>query len=300
MLRSRALAISRAVAVAAALAATSAAVVSTEGVASAQAPTRRAWLGVELGRGPAGGVVARHVARTSPADVAGVKDGDQIVAVDGKAIDVPRELIARIGELGPDRSIKLRLRRGGTESEVTAKLLAYPGDEEILRRDKVGTFAPDWGPLAQTSGVLPASVSSLRGRVAIVDFWASWCGPCKLVAPTLSSLQDKYGAQGLTVVGISNDPPEVGARAAQNLGVRYATGVEKTGDASSAYGVRAIPTMFVVDKKGTIREVFIGFHPSHAEALEKLVQQLLAEQVKVAPAPPPARPPGSPPPPPKR
>jgi thiol-disulfide isomerase/thioredoxin len=262
---------------------------------AAAAPIRRAWLGIELGKGPAGGVVARHVARTSPADVAGVKDGDQIVAVDGKPIDVPRELIARIMELGPDQSIKLRLRRGGAESDVVAKLLAHPGDEEILRRDKVGTFAPDWGQLTSTSGVLPASVTALRGRVAIIDFWASWCGPCKLVSPTLSSLQDKYGAQGLTVVGISNDPPDVGARAASGLGVRYATGVEKTGEASSAYGVRAIPTMYVVDKKGAIREVFIGFHPAHAGALEKLVQQLLAEPAPVTaptpprPAPPPKR-----------
>lgn len=267
-------------------------------VATAEAaPARRAWLGVELGRGPAGGVLARHVARTSPADVAGVKDGDQIVAVDGKPLDLPRELVARIAELGPDQTIQLRLRRGGAESDVRAKLVAHPGDEEILRRDKVGTFAPGWGQLTSTSGVLPPSMTSLRGRVTILDFWASWCGPCKLVAPALSTLQDRYGAQGLTVVGISNDPPDVGARAAQGLGVRYATGVEKSGDASSAYGVRAIPTMFVIDKRGTVREVLIGFHPSHAEALEKLVQQLLAEPPPpgTPPAPAPAPNPSGPP-----
>ena len=74
--------------------------------------------------------------------------------------------------------------------------------------------------------------------------------------------------------------------------MRYATGVEKTGDASSAYGVRAIPTMYVIDKKGTIREVFIGFHPSHAQVLEALVQQLLAEPAQgAAPTPPRPAPP---------
>lgn len=254
-----------------------------------QRPTRRAWLGIELGRGPGGAVLARHVARTSPADVAGVKDGDQIVAVEGKPIDVPREVVAKVAELGPEREMRLRIRRGGAESNVVAKLVAHPGEEEVVRRDKVGTFAPPWGTLTTTSGTLPASIQAARGRVVIVDFWASWCGPCKLVAPTLSGLQDRYGAQGLTVVGISNDEPAVAARTVQSLGIRYATGVEARSEATLAYGVRAIPTMYVIDKKGVVREVKIGFHPAHAAELEKLVVTLLAEPAPPAPPSPPAR-----------
>lgn len=257
-------------------------------------PTRRAWLGIELGRGPAGGVVARHVARTSPADAAGVKDGDQIVAVDGKVVDLPRDVVARVAEVGADGAIKLRIRRGGAESDVHARLVAHPGEEEIARRDKVGTFAPSWGPLTATSGSPPPTVQAARGRVVIVDFWASWCGPCRLVTPTLNALSDRFGAQGLTVVGISNDEPAVAARAAQSHGIRYATGVEKGNEASIAYGVRSIPTMFVVDKKGVVREVKIGFHPAHAAQLERLVVELLAEPgpgAAPAPAPAPSAPP---------
>lgn len=259
-------------------------------------PTRRAWLGIELGRGPAGGVVARHVARTSPADAAGVKDGDQIVAVDGKVVDLPRDVVARVAEVGPDGAIKLRIRRGGAESDVLARLVAHPGEEEIARRDKVGTFAPSWGTLTATTGAPPATIQAARGRVVIVDFWASWCGPCRLVTPTLNALSDRFGAQGLTVVGISNDEPAVAARAAQSHGIRYATGVEKGNEASIAYGVRSIPTMFVVDKKGVVREVKIGFHPAHAAQLERLVLELLAEPGPTAsPAPSPGPAPPAPP-----
>ncbi len=276
--------------------------ISPREASAQQRQTRRTWLGIELGRGPAGGVLARHVSRTSPADVAGVKDGDQIVAVDGKPIDVPREVITRVAELGPDKEMRLRVRRGGVETNVVARLVAHPGDEEVVRRDRVGTFAPSWGTLTTTSGTPPASIQAARGRVVIVDFWASWCGPCKLVAPTLSGLQDRFGAQGLTVVGISNDEAAIAARSAQSLGIRYATGVELANEASIAYGVRAIPTMYVIDKKGVVREVKVGFHPAHAAELERLVVRLLAEpapsQSPAAPppaAPPPTSLPGTPP-----
>jgi thiol-disulfide isomerase/thioredoxin len=250
---------------------------------------RRAWLGVELARDEAGGVVARRVSRTSPADAAGVKAGDHILAIDGRPVGVPRDVVARVAEAGPGASVRLRVRRGGVESELVARLEAHPGEEEIAKRDKVGTFAPSWGPLTATSGTPPASIQAARGRVVIVDFWASWCGPCRLVAPTLSSLQDRFGAQGLTVVGISGDEPAVAARTAQSLGVRYATGVEKGSEASRAYGVRSIPTMFVVDRKGVVRDVKIGFHPAHAAELERLVAELLAEDAPPAAPRPPAR-----------
>jgi thiol-disulfide isomerase/thioredoxin len=122
----------------------------------------------------------------------------------------------------------------------------------------------------------------------VVDFWASWCGPCRMLAPRLSALKEKFGAQGLTVVGITTDEAEKAAVFAEKHQMRYGIVVDKDGDTSRAYGVSALPTMLLVDKKGVIRDVFIGYDPSGDARLEASLKTLLAETAPPpAPIPPP-------------
>src|SRR5262249_44397510 len=112
--------------------------------ASADSPSRRAWLGVELEKAASGGVIAKRVINNSPAAKAGLSDGDQIVTADGVALDDPKQLIAKVALIGPGNTLPLRIRRGGAERDVTASLVPFPGQEQILRLDKMGTFAPGW------------------------------------------------------------------------------------------------------------------------------------------------------------
>lgn len=279
---SRPMAHTRAWVSAAALAIASVGVSGWAPEASAQtSDTRRAWLGVELEKGPGGGVVAKHVIRTSPADKGGVTDGDQIVSADGVMLDEPKQLVARVALVGPGNTIKLRVRRGGVEKEASATLAPFPGADQILRLDKIGTFAPAWKPLTTVSGTVPASVSGLRGKVVLLDFWATWCLPCRVMSPQLSKWQTAYGAQGLTIVGLTSDNVPTATRTAQALDMRYAVAADGGDATASIYGVRALPTMFVIDKKGVIREVLVGYDPSRHKDVEKLLQTLLSE-----PAPP--------------
>ena len=113
--------------------------------------------------------------------------------------------------------------------------------------------------------------------MVLVDFWATWCGPCRMIAPRLSALQDKLGAQGLSVVGVTTDPAEKAATYTELSGIKYPSLSDPGSMVSRAYHVSGIPSLFVVDRRGVVREVFVGFDPTRDAKLEALVQALLAE-----------------------
>lgn len=241
------------------------------------------WLGVTMDPGGDLGVRVEHVVRTSPAARAGVRVGDRIVAVDGEAVTAPAQVTRRVGARRAGEAVGLELERGGSTVRVTVVLGARPSGDEILRMDLVGATAPGWTNVTPLSGA-PASLDALRGRVVLLDFWASWCGPCRMLAPRLSAMKDRLGAQGLSVVGITTDEAERAAVYAERHKMRYGVVVDAAGDTTRAYGISSLPTMLLLDKKGVVREVFVGFDPGGDARVEAAIRKLLAEPA------PPARP----------
>jgi len=240
--------------------------------------SRRAWIGIELAPGPAGGgVLAKHIVTSSPARSGGLADGDVILAADGVSLEKPEQLIARVAIAGPGGTMKLKIRRGSAEREHMIVPVEHPGADEVLRLDKVGTFAPTWKTLDNVAGSVPDNIGKLRGRVVVVDFWASWCGPCRAISKDLSKLHAAYGDKGLSIVGLTGEAKSVAEKAATELGMRYPVASDPDDKTAALYGIRSLPTMFVVDKKGIIREVFVGYGPGQSATLEKIVAGLLAE-----------------------
>jgi thiol-disulfide isomerase/thioredoxin len=246
--------------------------------AHAQAARGRGWLGVALEPPGAegGGVRVSHVVRTSPAEKAGIREGDRLVRVAGSVVSSPREVISLLSGHPQGDAVGITLVRGGKEVSVSVTLATFPSSDEMLRLDRVGAFAPTWAGIEPTSGA-PPSLASLRGRVVLLDFWATWCAPCRDLAPVLSGLQARYGAQGLSVVGITTDPADAAAQFREHVDMRYPIEIDAHIETSRAYGVSALPTLFIIDKRGVVRDLDIGFDSGQSARVEALVRTLLAE-----------------------
>jgi thiol-disulfide isomerase/thioredoxin len=214
--------------------------------------------------------------RASPALKAGVREADRIVKVDGHAVLHAPEVTRLISAHAAGESLVVTVARAGGETDVRVTLEPRPSADEMLRMDHVGAFAPAWTSTVPV-GSAPKSMAELRGRVVVLDFWASWCGPCRMMPPRLNALQARFGAQGLTVVGITTDDAETAAAYAARNDMRYGVVVDATADTSRAYGISGLPTMFVVDKRGVVRKVEVGFDPQGDHGLEEIVKTLLAE-----------------------
>jgi thiol-disulfide isomerase/thioredoxin len=147
----------------------------------------------------------------------------------------------------------------------------------MMRMDLVGAFAPTWKDVGVISGAFPASIGAMRGRVVLLDFWATWCAPCRVSIPKLDALQARFGAQGLSVLGVSTEDAQDVATFTQHMGMRYGVATDKHGATTRAYGVASLPTLVIIDKRGVVRDVAIGFDPGSDARIEATVRSLLAE-----------------------
>lgn len=138
---------------------------------------------------------------------------------------------------------------------------------------------PRTAPAFALPGVDRAVVlDSLKGRVVLVDFWASWCGPCQRSFPWLDSLATRYGGSGLTVVGINLDKDRTAADGflAKHRAL-FPIVFDPAGDVAEAYGVRVMPTSYLIDRSGAIVSGHAGFDARRGRALEDAIRALCTQ-----------------------
>jgi len=175
---------------------------------------------------------------------------------------VSRRLLARV-------LIALPLLAAPAAAEDAAKELelSRPGRVQAAKPFEVPT--PDGGKL---------SLADFRGRVVLLNFWATWCGPCKEEMPAMERLYQKHRASGLVVVALSNDSEGSTQRVARFIkesGFTFPVGLDPRLKVAGLYSVRVLPSSLVIDRKGSLTAIALGPREWDKPAAHRFFESLL-------------------------
>lgn len=138
----------------------------------------------------------------------------------------------------------------------------------------VGAPAPDFS-LAPPGGGGAIGPASFKGQVVIVDFWATWCAPCRKSFPAYQALMDEFGGK-LTVIGVSVDDDSSGIEKFRSeTGVKFPLVWDEGQAVAGSYKPGTMPTSFVIDKNGIVTSIHEGFHEGDEATLREKIRSLL-------------------------
>jgi peroxiredoxin len=152
--------------------------------------------------------------------------------------------------------------------------------KENKEEGKVGLarsmIAPDF-KLNDTEGN-EHNLSDYRGKVVIVDFWATWCPPCVVEIPHFVKFHNKYNEKGLVILGLSLDTDNRRLKDFMEENNMEYPVLVKVGKVSVKYAVKGIPTAYLIDKEGKIAEKFVGYAPGSEKKIEKAFLKLMEKE----------------------
>ena len=139
-----------------------------------------------------------------------------------------------------------------------------------------GQPAPDFALKSSTGENL--RLSEYRGDVVMINFWATWCGPCRQEMPLLDELYTRYERVGFNLLGVNiDDDPRRAMQMVEDLGVSFPVLFDTRKEVSKLYNVEAMPVTILVDREGNVRYVHHGYKPGYEEKYFDQVRSLLRE-----------------------
>jgi cytochrome c biogenesis protein CcmG/thiol:disulfide interchange protein DsbE len=143
-----------------------------------------------------------------------------------------------------------------------------------LGQDPFGRAAPDF-TLPKLNGKGDVSISDFKGKPVVLNFWASWCDPCKQEAPTLAAAQQQWKDAGVVFLGVDTEDTRDEARVFEGqYGITWESAFDPQGQLADQYAVLGYPETFFIDAKGKIRAKYVGPIPS--EDLNAYIAQIVA------------------------
>src|SRR5215813_363572 len=184
---------------------------------------------------------------------------------------VPPEGAKEVAELMPSPQ------PSATPRPATTSRSATPRPVDLIGRDAIA-FA-----LEDLDGNR-VDLQSLKGKVALLDFWASWCGPCVAELPHIEKLHRDLKDQGLVVLGVNNEDAEVARAFVKRKGYTFTTLVDEGREVTMKYGVSGIPQVFIIDRDGKVKWHALGYGPGKEFELRTAVEKVLKDLNQPAPA----------------
>ena len=161
---------------------------------------------------------------------------------------------------------------GGSASESKTAASSGSGDGHA----EVGKPAPELS-VQTLNDKGKISLDSMQGKVVVVDFWATWCGPCKQSFPKLEALSKKVSDK-VVIVGVSVDDEKKGiVEFAKENGASFAIGWDEGHTIANRWKVGTMPTTFIVDATGKVRHIHDGYHDGETDVMEKELNVLVSE-----------------------
>ncbi len=121
-------------------------------------------------------------------------------------------------------------------------------------------------------------LSELRGQVVMINFWATWCGPCRQEMPLLENLHQQYSPLGFTLLGVNVEKdPEDARRWLKERPVSFQVLFDTNNQVTKQYQVQAMPSTIMIDRDGNVRHVHKGYKPGDESSYQKMIRELVKE-----------------------
>lgn len=198
---------------------------------------------------------------------AGLKKGDVLLKANGSWMNGLGTLKGILKRSQTGSTVRLEVLRDGKVMKIPMKLTPRPADLRAFMGSVKGSKAE---PLPDQF-FANADKRKENPKLTILDFWATWCGPCRQTLPKLEKLYAKYEARGLEIIGISQESSTVLSNFLQEYPLNYPQYRDASGLQHRRYGVRAVPTMLFLDKDGYVVEILQG--APDEKYLETLIQR---------------------------
>jgi thiol-disulfide isomerase/thioredoxin len=243
-----------------------------------------AWLGISFEDAPlasipsvyahpsqAGAVKIQQVFKGTSADQAALQAGDYILSINKAPLVGRKTLLDTIHSKGVGDIVELRIGRGGKAMNQKMALSPKPEDMRSITQMLVGSPAMELDGKYYSGDV--GTLAKNKGKVVILDFWATWCGPCRATIPALNALYTKYHGKGLEIIGISSESLKELQDFQAGGQQAYSLFNDVSQITTRKYQAFAYPTLVLLDRKGNISRIEVGAHP--AEQMEKWILELL-------------------------